>query len=154
MAAVSLAARVVLAAALAFAAVAKLRVRDDTRRQTLALVGGRAGPVVAVALPFVELAVAVALVGWWSPIPAVVAVVLLLGFSAVLVRAQLRQLPCPCFGGVANKRATGASAIARNAVLVAYAVLATASPSGAGAVGVALLTVAFGVVAAAAIAAS
>src|SRR5690242_12887983 len=109
-AAVSLASRVVLALVLAFAAVAKLRAGANTRAQTVALVGARRGPAIARALPFVELAVAVALVAWWSPVPGVVAVVVLVGFSAVVVRAQLRRLPCPCFGGASSGRAAGPAA--------------------------------------------
>ena len=68
-AAVSLASRIVLALVLAFAAAAKLRAAENTRAQTIALVGARRGPLVARALPFVEIAVAVALVAWWSPVP-------------------------------------------------------------------------------------
>ena len=84
--------------------------------------------MVAAILPGIELAVAVILLVWWSPIPGVLAAVLLLLFTAVIVRANLRHLPCACFGGNASNTPPGASAIVRNAVLIALAVLATASP--------------------------
>jgi hypothetical protein len=125
--AIALAARVLLALVLVVAATAKLRARGPAREATVALIGARVGGPVATALPFVELALAIALVVWWSPVPGVVAVVLLLGFTAVLVRAALRRLPCPCFGGAA-RRAAGGLGVLRNAVLVAVAVLATATP--------------------------
>jgi hypothetical protein len=126
----SAAARLVLAGVLAVAAFRKLRAPDVTRATTLTLLGERAGPVVARVLPFVELVVALALVVWWTPVPGVVAFVLLVGFTVVLVRAQTRQLPCPCFGGSRDTPVTGAS-ILRNGLLAALAVLATGSPAGA-----------------------
>jgi hypothetical protein len=119
---------VVLAVVLAFAAVAKLRARATTRRQMVALLGGRAGPVVAQVLPWVELLVALLLVVWWSAVPGVLAAVLLLVFTGVVVRANTRHLPCACFGGAAGDAPPGSGAIIRNAVLIALAVLATASP--------------------------
>ena len=123
---VAAAARIVLASVLVFAAVAKLRAPEATRRHTVALLGPR-GAVVAAALPWVELAVAVALLVWWGPVPGIVAAVLLLGFTVVVVRAQLRRLPCPCFGG-ASDDAAGPRQVMRNAVLIALAILATGSP--------------------------
>ncbi len=150
-ASVSLAARIVLAAVLALAAVAKLRSRSASREQTIALVGARAGPVVAAALPLVELATAVALLAWMSPVPGVVALVLLLGFSAVVVRAQLRRLPCPCFGGAGRGKAAGPMSLVRNTLLAAYAVLATASTAGAHAGATIVLVFAFGALAVAAV---
>ena len=153
-ASLSLAARIVLAAVLAIAATAKLRSRTISREQTVALVGEGAGSAIATALPFVELAIAVALLLWWTAVPAVVALVLLLAFSAVVVRAQLRRLPCPCFGGAGRGEAAGPMSLVRNAVLAAYAVLATASPSGAQAGATIVLTLAFGVLAVAAVALS
>jgi hypothetical protein len=119
---------VVLAIVLALAAVAKLRARATTRRQMVALLGDRAGGVVARVLPWVELLLAVLLVVWWSAVPGVLAAALLLVFTGVVVRANVRHLPCACFGGNASNAPPGASAIVRNAVLVALAVLATASP--------------------------
>src|SRR5204863_8795747 len=66
---VALAARVVLAIVLARAAVAKLRAGAATRRQMVALLGDRAGPVVALVLPWAELIVAVLLIVWWNAVP-------------------------------------------------------------------------------------
>jgi len=124
MTAVAVAARVVLAVALGFAAVQKLRHRATARAQTVALLGARAGPAVALVLPFVELALAILLVLWPSPVPGIVAALLLLGFTAVVVRAELRRLPCPCFGSVSDRPA-GPLEVLRNGVLLACAVLAT-----------------------------
>lgn len=119
-------ARILLAAVLVFAAVAKLRARDATRRSTVALLGPR-GAIVAAVLPWVEIGIAIALLVWWGPIPGIVAALVLLAFTAVVVRAQLRHLPCPCFGGVTD-RAAGPRQVLRNAVLIALAILATGSP--------------------------
>jgi hypothetical protein len=152
-ASLSLAARLVLAAVLAIAAMAKLRARTTNREQTIALVGAAAGPAIASVLPFVELAIAIALIAWWSAVPGIAALVLLLGFSAVVVRAQVRRLPCPCFGG-SGRGAAGPMSLVRNALLAAYAVLATASPSGAHVGATVVLTLAFGALAAVAVALS
>jgi hypothetical protein len=130
MAAVALAARVVLALALVVAAIAKLRAPDRTRAQTIDLIGARDGAAVARVLPFVELGIAVALIAWWTAVPGIAAAVLLVLFTLVLVRAQTRRLPCPCFGAASRPDAVGPVAILRNGILLAYAVLATASPSG------------------------
>jgi hypothetical protein len=119
----SVIASTVLAAALIWSGVAKLRHFDSARRQTIALIGQRFGAVVGIVLPFVELGLAVLLVVWPSWIPAAIAIVLLLAFSAVLVRAHLRRLPCPCFGG-AGGDPVGTSALVRNGALLACAVLA------------------------------
>jgi hypothetical protein len=126
--AVGFAARIVLATTLFVASVAKLRAPTRTREQMTALLGATSGTAVAVVLPLVELVIAVLLVAWWSVVPGVVAVVMLLAFTGVLVRAQTRRLPCPCFGGAVS-RPVGPSAILRNAWLVALGVLATASPA-------------------------
>jgi hypothetical protein len=124
-------ARLVLAAVLLFSAVAKLRAREVSRTQIVALVGTRSGPAVAHALPFVELLVALALVCWWSVVPGVVAFALVCAFTVVLVRARARHLPCACFGGGVHTRPVGAAGIVRNGALMALAVLATGSPAGA-----------------------
>jgi hypothetical protein len=124
--AIAAAARIILAAVLVFAAVSKLRAREETRRRTVALMGPR-GEIVAAILPWVEIAIAVALLVWWSAIPGVVAALLLLAFTAVVVNAQLRHLPCPCFGG-ASEREAGPRQVVRNGVLIALAILATGSP--------------------------
>ncbi len=130
-AAISFAARLVLAGALLVAAVAKLRAPGVTRRQTVALVGHAAGAGVAIVLPFVELVVAVILVAWWSAAPGVIAAALFGAFTVIVVRAQLRGVPCPCFGSASADVEPGPWALVRNALLLAYAVLATASPEGA-----------------------
>jgi hypothetical protein len=132
-AALALVARVVLAAVFVVSAVSKLRAPAITREQVRALVGARHSPAVARALPFVELALAVALLVWWSVVPGLVAFVLFAGFTAVLVRAQARRLPCPCFGGAVHAKPVGPGAIVRNGLLAALAVLATGSPEGAAA---------------------
>jgi hypothetical protein len=124
-------ARLALAAVLLFSAVTKLRAREVSRRQIVALVGERFGPSVAHALPFVELIVALALVVWWSVVPGVVAFALVCAFTVVLVRARARHLPCACFGGGVHAHPVGAASIVRNGALAALAVLATGSPTGA-----------------------
>ncbi|HTL83576.1 MAG TPA: MauE/DoxX family redox-associated membrane protein, partial [Acidimicrobiia bacterium] len=106
----------------------KLRARAATRRQMSALLGDRVGSVVAIVLPWLELLIALLLLVWWSAVPGVLAAVLLLLFTGVIVRANTRHLPCACFGGNAGNAPPGAGAIVRNALLVALAVLATASP--------------------------
>jgi hypothetical protein len=121
------AARIGLAAVLVVAAVSKLRQRDETRVATVTLLGPRVGPPVAVTLPFVEIALAIALVAWWSWVPGVVAALLLAGFTVVLVRASARHVPCACFGAAADAP-PGGLAILRNGALLALAILATATP--------------------------
>ncbi len=128
---ISLAARVVLGAVLVIAATSKLRTRAVTAAQTSALLGSRAGPPVARALPFLELAVAIALVAWWSAVAGIVASGLVLGFTVVLVVAELRRVPCACFGGSSASHVPGPAAVLRNALLLAEAVLAIGTPSGA-----------------------
>ncbi len=127
-AAISFAARLVLAGALLVAAVAKLRAPEITRRQTVALVGDRAGAGVAIALPFVELGVAVILVAWQGAAPGIIAGVLFGAFTVVVVRAELHGVPCPCFGSASLEAKPGPRGLVRNALFLAYAVLATASP--------------------------
>jgi hypothetical protein len=142
--AVALAARLVLAVVFLIAAAAKLRNADATRDQMTALLGPRVGPLVAMWLPIVEILLAVALLAWWSPVPGVVTALVLLTFIAVLVRADVRRLPCACFGARASSKPVGTSAIVRNAVLVGLAVLATGSPSGASVGSIAVLAAATG----------
>jgi hypothetical protein len=151
-AAVALAARIVLAAVLAVAAVQKLSSMRATRVQTVALMGERVGPAIATALPVVELATACALVLWWSVVPGLAAFALLVAFTVVLVRAQVRRLPCPCFGAaVGTAPPVGAIAIVRNGVLAALAIVATGKPAGATVWAVVVWTVVFGAVAAVAV---
>jgi Methylamine utilisation protein MauE len=130
-AALALAARIVLALVLAGSAVAKLRVRGAVRLQVETLVSTRAAPLITPLLPAVELLVAVGLVAWWSPVPGVVAAILLGLFTAVVVRATARHVPCLCFGASSMDAPTGASSVVRNGVLACLAVFAVGTPSGA-----------------------
>jgi hypothetical protein len=83
----------------------------------------------AFAVPVGELALAVSLLVFWSSSwPAWVAVALLAVFTVLVVRAAVRHVPCPCFGA-GNEGPAGAMSVVRNGVLLALAVLATASPS-------------------------
>jgi hypothetical protein len=127
-AAISLAARLVLAGVLLVASVAKLRAPAVTRRQTVALVGHTVGAGVSLALPYVELVVALMLVAWWSAAPGVIAAILFGAFTVIAVRAQLRGVPCPCFGSRSADAGAGPWALVRNALFLAYSVLATAPP--------------------------
>jgi hypothetical protein len=149
-AAVALAARVVLAAVLTVSAVAKLRSRDAVRDQVAALADGRLAAIASV-LPGVEVAVAVALVAFWGPIPGVVALVLLAVFTGVLIRAQARHVPCACFGAGANDAPVGPSAVVRNGVLAALAVFAVGEPRGASVPATIGFTLLFGAIAVAAV---
>jgi hypothetical protein len=134
MSAVALAARIVLALALAGAALAKLRDREHVVAQMAALLGARLGTIAAAGVPIAELAIAIALVARpGSGLPGLAAVVLLLAFTVVLVRAQAQHVPCPCFGGGATAAPAGPRAVLRNGVLLALAVLATGNVSGASA---------------------
>lgn len=145
-AALALAARLVLAAALVFAAATKIAAPRRSRADTVALLGWGAGRLVALVLPYVELVIAFALVVWWSPVPGIVAFVVLVAFTVVLLRAQLRHLPCPCFGAVSAGAPVGGAAVLRNGVLAALAAIATGSPSGAPAVQVLVGLAGFGAV--------
>jgi hypothetical protein len=140
--ALAFAARLVLAVAFVVAAVAKLRDGADVEVQMRELVGTRAAPVAARAVPAVELVLAAALLlARSSPVPAILALVVLLAFTAVLVRAQARRVPCPCFGGAPSSRPVGPPAVLRNGVLLALAVLATADSTGPAVVAAAVWTV-------------
>ena len=147
-ASLALAARVVLAAVLAVSALTKLRSRPAVERQMGALVGDRYAPMIAPALPITELVVGIALVGWWGPAPGVVALLLLAGFTVVLVRAQARHLPCMCFGAARLDVPVGPSSVLRNGVLAGLAVFAIGRPSGAHPGATLIATAAFGAVAA------
>jgi len=127
----ALAARTVLAGALAVSAFAKLRSRVEVRQQIAAVVNDRLAPIIAPALPTAELVVAAALVAWWNPVPGVAALALLGTFTVVLVRAHARHVPCVCFGAARLDGPTGPASVLRNGVLAALAVLAIATPSGA-----------------------
>jgi Methylamine utilisation protein MauE len=130
--ALALAARVVLAVALVVAAGAKFADRTHVVAQMGDLVGARAAPVASVVVPAAETVIGVALVALpHRSLPAWCAIALLVAFTVVLVQAQARHVPCPCFGGGTSARAVGPAAIVRNGVLLALAVLATGSIDGA-----------------------
>lgn len=118
-------AALVLAAVLAWAAVAKLRTRDATAAAFRRL-GLPAPGVLAPGVPAAELGVAVGLVvvpGW----AAAVALALLAAFTTVLVRA-LREgtgLGCGCFGSTVAP--VSPVDLVRNAMLAACAVVALAA---------------------------
>lgn len=147
----ALAARTVLAAALAVSAFAKLRSSVEVRHHIAVVVSDRLAPIIAPALPAAELVVAVALVAWWNPAPGVVALVLLGAFTVVLVRAQARNVPCLCFGAARLDAPAGPASVLRNGVLGGLAVLAIATPSGARAGATIGLCVVFGTISAFAI---
>jgi hypothetical protein len=120
-------ARGALVVVLVVAGVAKLRDRAATRSSMTALFP-RVGAAIAAVLPWFELALAIALIAaWTSPVPAIVAGIVILGFTAVLVVAEVRRVPCPCFGASASVRPVGGIDIVRNGLLLAGAVLATAT---------------------------
>ena len=126
MSAIALVSRIVLAVVFVTAAVLKLRDRPRVVRQMTDLVGARSAPAAAIVVPFVELGLALWLVvARDSAIPGLVAVALLFLFTGVLVRALVRRVPCPCFGGGAVAAPVGPGSIVRNGTLLALAVLAT-----------------------------
>jgi Methylamine utilisation protein MauE len=133
--ALALACRILLAAMLTIAAVAKIVDRRALPANLRAM--GVAPPwfsvVLAVALPVVELAVAITLVvARHSALPALVTLALLIAFSGFLLTTVRRAVPCACFGSARVGRVAEApAAIMRNGVLVGLAVLATASADGA-----------------------
>jgi Methylamine utilisation protein MauE len=133
--ALSLACRIALAAVLAVAAIAKVADRRamPSRLREMGVVPPWFSVFLAVALPIVELAVAAALVlARESALPALVALSLIVAFSAFLLATRSRAVPCACFGNVRPGRAADTpEAIMRNGILLALAVLATGSASGA-----------------------
>jgi hypothetical protein len=132
--ALALACRIVLALVLAVAAVAKIADRHALPGRLRAMgVTPRWSVRLAVGLPIVEVAVAVALVAApRSSLPAFAAVALLGGFTVFLVATVRREVPCPCFGTVRTARAvSGPAAIMRNGVLLALGVVATGPVDGA-----------------------
>jgi uncharacterized membrane protein YphA (DoxX/SURF4 family) len=113
---------VLLAATLAYAGIAKLR-RPGTTAAGFAALGLPAPDTLARAVPVVELAVAAALV----LVPragAAVALVLLLGFTAVLARVVVRgeTVSCGCFG-TARREPVSVVDLARNGLLAVAAAI-------------------------------
>jgi uncharacterized membrane protein YphA (DoxX/SURF4 family)/thiol-disulfide isomerase/thioredoxin len=123
---VDLALRLVLTAVFATAGVGKLLDREGSIRALSDFgVGGQLGRVAGTALPYMELAVAVALVFPPTAIAgAIVAVALLLGFIVGIGRALLEgSTPdCHCFGQIHSSPA-GPKTLIRNGVLAAMALL-------------------------------
>jgi uncharacterized membrane protein YphA (DoxX/SURF4 family) len=122
--------RLVLAAVFVVAAVGKARDQAGTRHSLESFgIPRELAPAVAVVLPIVEIAIAVALVpvatAWWA---GVAALVLLVAFTAALTVGLLRgvEADCHCFGAVSS-RPIGPATIARNLVLVALAVVLVAA---------------------------
>lgn len=149
--AVALAARLVLAVALGWAAVAKVRDRSAVPEQMRALgMPAVLARALSVLLPSAEAAVAVALVvlphAWW---PAWASVMLMGAFTVLVVATMSRGVPCPCFG--VSAAPTGVRTIVRNGVLLGVAVLATGPVGGARAGPVVACTAGLGVLAAASI---
>ena len=130
------AAALVLAVVFAWAAVAKLRTPAPTTTSFHGL-GLPAAPVLAKAVPAVELAVAVGLV--LAPgLAAWVALALLLGFSVVIARAVAAgsTVTCACFGAAAaadddeDARPVSVVELVRNAGLGGLAIVASGSGAG------------------------
>jgi uncharacterized membrane protein YphA (DoxX/SURF4 family) len=116
-------AAIVLGAVFVVAAVSKMVAGNAWVTQAREL--GASTPV-ATALPGVELVVgALLIVGIGGPVPAVVALVLLVGFSVAIARQLVdgRHPPCACFGAW-SQRPLGEGHLVRNAGLIVLAVLA------------------------------
>jgi hypothetical protein len=142
--ALALGCRIVLAAVLAFAAVAKIADRRALPERLRAMaIPPPWDARLAIALPVAELAVAVGLVVFSnSSVPALLAILLLGCFTLFLLESVRRAIPCPCFGAVRTASApTAAGAILRNGFLIALAVIATGSADGAQAGATALVVV-------------
>lgn len=121
------AAPAVLAVVMAAAAGAKLSRPADTRRSFEAL-GLRSPAALAGGVPVVELAVAVLLIAV-PPIGAVLAVVVLVAFSAFLIGRLRRgdETPCACFGQVRPRPIDGRDLV-RNIALLGLATTVLAWP--------------------------
>ena len=117
-------AAIVLGAVFVVAAVAKLAAGSTWVAQAREL--GAPAPV-ATALPGVELVVGALLVaGVATPVPAIAAAVLLVAFSAAILRQLVdgRHPPCACFGAW-SQRPLGEGHLVRNAALIGVALVAT-----------------------------
>jgi peroxiredoxin len=123
-----LAARLLLAAVFTVAGLAKLADRAGARHAVRDFgVPARLAPVVAAALPALELGVAVALVpaatAWWA---AVVGLALLLGFAAAITANLVRgrRPACRCFGEI-SAGPLGWRTLVRAVLLAAVAAVVT-----------------------------
>ncbi|MGI9053500.1 MAG: MauE/DoxX family redox-associated membrane protein [Ilumatobacteraceae bacterium] len=123
MGAIGTVAAVVLGAVFVVAAGSKLAAGAAWPAQARSL---GAPPPVAVALPGIELVVGALLITTIAmPVPAVLAIVLLIGFSVLIARQLVngRHPPCACFGAWSS-RPLDESHLVRNAALVMLAVIA------------------------------
>jgi len=117
------AAAIALGTVLLLSGALKVVGRPVWREQAAALGVPRA---VAKVVPFVELALgALLVVDVWRPAAAIVAGLLLIGFTVFLVRLLRRgnRAPCACFGSL-SRQELGWSAVVRNLVLIALAIVA------------------------------
>ena len=90
-----------------------------------------AEPIVFVAAPIAELAVAVLILAGATKAGGALAVALLCGFCAALLRARSKEgdrLPCGCFGG--NRTVDYRILLARNLLLLVPALLLLVLPNG------------------------
>ena len=131
-----LVARLVLAAVFALAAFAKLSRRAETE-STMEAFGAPANirRPLALALPLVELAVAVALLpATTAPFAGVAALVLLSAFSFFVARVLVRgeQVDCNCFGSLGPSRISRWTLVRNLALMVPAAIVAGAGWSDAG----------------------
>ncbi len=130
--AVLIAARLILAGVFAFAALAKLRDPAGTREALAAFrVPARLRHPLSLALPVVELAVAVLLVPTGTArAAALAAAVLLVAFTVGLISVLARgeEVECNCLGSI-SRRPVGRLAVARNVALLALAGLVALASS-------------------------
>jgi uncharacterized membrane protein YphA (DoxX/SURF4 family) len=110
----------------AAAALAKLASPDTFRATIRKLYGPRAAGLMTIAVPVAELLLAAWLISGASPRKAAAAsVVVLLVFTAVLMRIWRKGLTCGCFGEASESAPAG---MARNAVLIALAAWVAQQP--------------------------
>jgi thiol-disulfide isomerase/thioredoxin len=130
---IALLARLLLAAVLGFAAVTKLADRGSSRLAVAEFgVPSVLVPAVAFALPFVELAIALALVPASSAGVAAIAAFVLLGafvLAIVVNLARGRRPDCNCFGQ-AHAKPIGPGLVVRDVVLMGLAAVVIAAGGG------------------------
>jgi uncharacterized membrane protein YphA (DoxX/SURF4 family) len=127
---IDLALRLLLAAVLLTAGVAKLRDLDGSRKAVAGFgIPARFAGIIGSLLPFAELLAAVALLipasAWWG---AILAAVLLASFGlAIAISLTRGKAPeCNCFGQL-HSAPVGRSTLARNTVLIGLAVVVIAT---------------------------
>ncbi len=124
------AARIVLAAVFGYAAVTKLQDAEGSVRGTRELeIPERFVSLVSRALPLVEIAVAVTIVvPPLSPVSAALGLVLLVAFTAAIVRVRSKgRVPmCFCFGS-RNAQPADRDAVVRNVALAALCIVVMVS---------------------------